>query len=231
MHRDFGGTVFEPAEEVRDREVTLGPMMLTVLALGLCALCAVFFVWGYSVGHRSPAETAAANADASGPSATQLLSGQSKPAASPSGVQPQADTQSPVTADGSAAPTDANAAPVPASYPALSSSAGATGNASVVQAALPAQPAGAQSAPASGQVQPAIGQGTAWMVQIAAVTHPEDADVLVSALRKRGYAVSSRRDPTDNLLHVQVGPFGTHADAASMRQRLLGDGYNAIIEP
>jgi cell division septation protein DedD len=69
------------------------------------------------------------------------------------------------------------------------------------------------------------------MVQIAAVSHAEDADVLVSALRKRGYVVSSRRDPADNLLHVQVGPFATHADASAMRQRLLNDGYNAIIEP
>ena len=55
--------------------------------------------------------------------------------------------------------------------------------------------------------------------------------VLLSALRKRGYAVSARRDPGDNLIHVQVGPFSSHADAASMRQRLLNDGYNAIIEP
>jgi cell division septation protein DedD len=69
------------------------------------------------------------------------------------------------------------------------------------------------------------------MVQIAAVSHEEDADVLVSALRKHGYVVSARRDPGDNLLHVQVGPFATHSDAASMRQRLLNDGYNAIIEP
>jgi cell division septation protein DedD len=69
------------------------------------------------------------------------------------------------------------------------------------------------------------------MVQIAAVSHQEDSDVLVSALRKHGYVVSTRRDPTDDLLHVQVGPFATHADAANMRQRLLNDGYNAIIQP
>lgn len=69
------------------------------------------------------------------------------------------------------------------------------------------------------------------MVQIAAVSHQEDADVLVSALRKHGYVVSTRHDPADDLLHVQVGPFASHADAASMRQRLLNDGYNAIIEP
>jgi cell division septation protein DedD len=68
------------------------------------------------------------------------------------------------------------------------------------------------------------------MVQIAAVTHPEDAEVLVGALRKRGYAVSARRDPADGLLHVQVGPFSSRTDAYAMRQKLLNDGYNAIVQ-
>ena len=47
------------------------------------------------------------------------------------------------------------------------------------------------------------------MVQIAAVSNQEDADVLISALRKRGYAVTVRRDPADNLIHVRIGPFAT----------------------
>ena len=45
-----------------------------------------------------------------------------------------------------------------------------------------------------------------WMVQIAAVSHPEDAEVLVNALRKRGYTVTARRDVGDSLIHVQTGP-------------------------
>jgi cell division septation protein DedD len=69
------------------------------------------------------------------------------------------------------------------------------------------------------------------MVQIAAVSHPEDADVLVSALRKHGYAVAVHRDPADALIHVQVGPFASRTDAAAMRQKLLNDGYNAIVQP
>jgi DedD protein len=120
---------------------------------------------------------------------------------------------------------------VKATYPASSPSTATAADASVVKAAMPAQQLAAQSVAASTQVQPALGQGMNWMVQIAAVSHTEDADVLVSALRKRGYVVSSRRDPGDNLLHVQVGPFSTHAEASAMRTRLLNDGYNAIIEP
>jgi cell division septation protein DedD len=69
------------------------------------------------------------------------------------------------------------------------------------------------------------------MVQVAAVSHQEDAEVLVSALRKRGYAVSVRRQPSDSLLHVQIGPFTNHNDAYIMRQKLLSDGYNAIVQP
>jgi cell division septation protein DedD len=69
------------------------------------------------------------------------------------------------------------------------------------------------------------------VVQIAAVANSEDADVLVNALRKRGYAVTARRDPTDNLIHVRIGPFGTRNIADQWRQKLLNDGYNAIVQP
>ena len=69
------------------------------------------------------------------------------------------------------------------------------------------------------------------MVQVAAVSHEEDADVLVGALRKRGYAVTARREPADGLIHVRIGPFSTRDDANRMCRRLLDDGYNAVVEP
>ena len=68
------------------------------------------------------------------------------------------------------------------------------------------------------------------MVQIAAVARPEDAAVLVSALRQRGYGVVVRNEPQDKLLHVQVGPFADRTQATVMKQKLLSDGYNAIIK-
>lgn len=76
----------------------------------------------------------------------------------------------------------------------------------------------------------AVPQGTI-VVQIAAVSHSEDADVLMNALRRRGYAVTARRNLADNLIHVQVGPFANRNDAVATRNRLLNDGYNAIVEP
>lgn len=68
------------------------------------------------------------------------------------------------------------------------------------------------------------------MVQIAAVSHQEDATLLVGALKSKGYAVSARTEPQDKLFHIQVGPFATKKDADTMRQRLLADGYNAIVK-
>jgi DedD protein len=68
------------------------------------------------------------------------------------------------------------------------------------------------------------------VVQVAAVSHREDADTLITALEQRGYDVVIRQEPQDKLLHVQVGPFATRKEADSMRQRLLSDGYNAIVK-
>ncbi|HKF46067.1 MAG TPA: SPOR domain-containing protein [Terracidiphilus sp.] len=226
MQRGFGGTTFEPVEEGRDREITVGPTILTGFVLVLGALCAGCFVAGYAIGHRSPAESVAARPEASGPSAAQLLrDNQSKPDASQSSVAPATDTGAPAATDAGSPPAAASAEP--ATYqPSAPAAAPA-----VVQTASPAQTA-AQPVSAVGQtVQPALPQAGQWMVQIAAVSHEEDADVLLSALRKRGYTVSARHDPADNLLHVQVGPFNNHNDAVTMRQKLLSDGYNAVIQP
>lgn len=68
------------------------------------------------------------------------------------------------------------------------------------------------------------------MVQIAAVLHAEDANVLVDALRRRGYAANAQRMP-DGLVHVRIGPFATHEEANRMSMRLLENGYNAMVQP
>jgi cell division septation protein DedD len=66
-------------------------------------------------------------------------------------------------------------------------------------------------------------------VQVAAVSHVEDAQVLTTALRKRGYTVTPRRE-FDNLIHVRIGPFSTSDEANRWRVKLLDDGYNAEIQ-
>ena len=68
------------------------------------------------------------------------------------------------------------------------------------------------------------------VVQVAAVSHQEDANMLLAALKKKGYSVSIRQEPQDKLLHLQLGPFASKKEADAMRQRLLADGYNAIVK-
>jgi len=67
-------------------------------------------------------------------------------------------------------------------------------------------------------------------VQVAAVRHQEDAEALLSALRKKQYPVFLASANSDSLFHVQVGPFPNQKEADAMRAHLAGDGYNAIVK-
>jgi cell division septation protein DedD len=79
--------------------------------------------------------------------------------------------------------------------------------------------------------QPVTVPAQALMVQIAIVSHQEDADVLLSALRQHGFTATVRRDPADSKFHVSIGPFVNRNDANAMRKKLIYDGYNAIVQP
>lgn len=70
----------------------------------------------------------------------------------------------------------------------------------------------------------------AFMVQVAAVRVPQDAQILVDALKKHGYVAVVRNEPQDQLLHIQLGPYSSRADAIAMRSKLLSDGYNAVVK-
>lgn len=89
-----------------------------------------------------------------------------------------------------------------------------------------ATPAGSSTAPADIKASP----NGSFLVQVAAVSKQEDAEILVSSLRKKQYPVFVASVPGDPLFHVQVGPFSTQLDAETMRNRLAGDGYNAIVK-
>jgi cell division septation protein DedD len=67
------------------------------------------------------------------------------------------------------------------------------------------------------------------MVQIMAVSSSQDADAMVTALKRHGYNVAVSRDPQDSLLHLEVGPFADDSSAQAMRQRLVLEGYNATV--
>ena len=79
--------------------------------------------------------------------------------------------------------------------------------------------------------QPSGATAGSLTVQIAVVSNQEDAEVLVSALHKRGYAVALSQDAADGQYHVRVGPFASLSEANTVRQKLLNDGYNAVVQP
>jgi cell division septation protein DedD len=62
-----------------------------------------------------------------------------------------------------------------------------------------------------------------------ALSHDSDADAMLTALRRQGYEAKVERQQHDSLLHIDVGPFSTKAEAESMQQRLMKDGYDASI--
>jgi len=223
----------------RETELTLGTGMLLALGCGLLLLCIVCFGLGYAVGHRSEPVAGAVSPQAGVPSPIQT---------SGSGTKPTARAQAPPT------PPPATVAVKVPDDPGKGT-AQATGNAPSAIAARAAEPPQSAQTPGASSaqvrpalatqggavqgaqststlhVQPALSQVQGWMVQIAAVAQTEDAEVLVNALKKRGYAVTVRRDVADTLLHVQTGPFVNRNDASAMRQKLLNDGYNAIVQP
>jgi cell division septation protein DedD len=159
-------------------------------------------------------------------------SGLRKPSADtqPDEVAPQpgtvADQQQPV--DSSAAYASAESSTAPAAN-------GSSNGSPQVKPALGSPPVPAQAVlPAASAVGPALGSASvpegSLLVQIAAVSRQEDANVLMSALRKRGYAVAAQREPLDGLIHVRIGPFQTHDEAEKWRLKLLSDGYNAVVQ-
>lgn len=213
MIRDFSRDELEPASQGNDTELTLGGGTLLGLAAGLLLLCGVCFALGYAVGHRHGTDGGTAVVLSSSGAKTQV-------ARAASGTKPGAASQAPTqaTADGSSVSGGSS-----------QTERGTTPGGDPTQAAVkPALDTHAGSAPL--HVQPATTQAQGWMVQIAAVSHADDAAVLVDALRKRGYSVTARRDVGDNMIHVQTGPFVSRNDANAMRQKLLSDGYNAIVQ-
>jgi len=214
----FGSRDFEQSAQKRDTELTLTPTMLLVIFVALVALCGLCFGLGYASGRHSGVGETPASPTADGSVPIVADSGQPKPPANmqsgtaKSSAADQPDSTSSTTEDDSETAADA-----PTAQPQVKPALG------------PLNPAQAGQV-AAGAVGPALGQPAQVMVQIAAVAQQGDADVLVAALRRRGYAVGARREPLDGLIHVKIGPFKTVTEAETWRQKLLNDGYNAEVQ-
>jgi len=223
----------------KERELTLSMSAILAIFFGLVLLCGLFFGLGYNMRGRQIATAASSDADAS--NSTNPAFNTFKPAAgSPAGSRPVVVVAPDATASG----TPANAASVSAenlhAVAPANTAAPATGSQSSPAPIVRLAPAatldkpgatGTGSAATTAQAPAPAQMATgSFVVQVAAVSHQEDADLLLSALKGRGYTVVERTEPQDKLVHIQIGPFSYRKDAEAMRQRLLSDGYNAIIK-
>ena len=231
-------SVAEMHDSAHDREVTLNTGTVLALFFALALVCAVFFGFGYSMGRKS-AQPVAGAADTGSTSASTAAS--DTPAAPPAdkpapgspasqpipGYMTQSEANETNAKAASQNPPAAAPAPQKAVEPRIAAAVPPAVEAKAAPVVRTPPPAAtAPSVPAN--TAPAVAGST--YVQIAAVSHQEDADVLLSALKRRGYNVVQRSEPTDKLIHVQIGPFPTRKDAEGTRQKLLADGYNAFLK-
>jgi cell division septation protein DedD len=194
-----------------DRELTLSTGMILGIFLALVLLCGVFFGFGYKMGShtKAPLPANAASSDSSGP-ATAAFSTFKPAAGSPADAGSEGAAPAPAGSDAGAASTAGSVVGAPAA------------------SVSPAEPAHA-AAPVVTTPEPAVAAGN-FVVQVAAVSHEEDAQLLVSALRAKGYPVSAHTEPQDKFFHIQVGPFNDLKDANAAKQRLVADGYQPIVK-
>ena len=224
MNTRYENDLYESAEQ--DREISLSTTSILGIFFALALLCAVFFGFGYSMGRKSAQPASSASSEVT----TRSESNTSKPAAgslaSPStpspGKQFSAETQSASKPLDSSSTADEDNPPAPTPIKAVVTSA---------RSERPAEATPKPASKAAGFIPVAAAQTSAGssVVQVAAMSHQEDADVVAVDLKRRGYTVAVRHEPQDKLFHVQIGPFATKKEADAMRQRLQTDGYNSAI--
>ena len=242
-----GDAFDDDAAVSHDREISLGTTTVLGIFVALTLVCALFFGFGYSMGRRStPPILSSVDPHVSAPAAAPAFGSDT---AAPDGESSLENTPAskprPERSETSETPASARAvSPKPAASIALPAvpkkTAEHPADTSVVAsdtapAIAPARPVTASAKPAeppptTAAKSPAAAAAQQSYVQVAAISHKEDADLLLASLRRRGYAAIIRQQPQDNLLHIQIGPFATKKDADTMRQRLLTDGYNALVK-
>ena len=192
----------------KDTEITLGTGRMLTIFFALVLVCALFFSLGFSLGKRTSAAVGSTLQNLPNP------------------------TSSPVSRN---APVNNNASGSATGKVNNNASGSATGKETVKEqksqpSASEPTPTASIKASANYPLPQASSSGT-YYVQVAAVTRQEDADSLVEALKKKQYPVVALKSASsDKYFHVQVGPYGDLKDAETMRQRLIGDGYNPIVK-
>ena len=202
-----------------DREISLGATTILGIFFALALLCAVFFGFGYSLGRRSVSPVA---------TSSELTTGSAASSSKPAPGNPVSLTTSKPSADATQStivPIDSPDAPAQDNQPAP----GLTPVSATVSTTRPDKPSSLPNPATKLTPTAAAPPSASCVVQVAAMSHQEDADVVAADLKRRGYTVAIRQVPQDKLFHVQIGPFPARKEADAMRQRLQADGYNNAI--
>ena len=188
----------------QDVEINLGAGRLLGLFFALVVLCGIFFGLGYTLGRSQGPTATTAEAASSGPVTT---------AAKPKATSGTAQAANPAPA------TDLTF------YKTVEQKE-ANPQLTPVSSAPSAAPASAPAPEA-----PQTPRTSAYVVQVAAVSKKDDAEALVSTLRKKSYPVFlAGNTASDSLFRVQVGPFSDLKEAEAMRGKLAGEGYSPIVK-
>lgn len=188
-----------------DTEITLGTGRVLLLFFVLAGICALCFGLGFTLGRKTA--TADIPADVA---PAQTTSAAAKNVASKHSAPPADTGTSPeqLTFYKSVEQKDSD--------PQLTTAASTTAS---------------QTTAAPASKPPEVAPGSGYIVQVAAVTKAEDAEALVTALKKKQYSVfTATNPPNDKLYHVQIGPFSDVKEAEAIRMKLMSDGYNPILK-
>ena len=201
------------SDQVQDTEITLGTGKLLGIFFALAIVCGLFFTMGYMLGK---------NTNAGGH--TEIVG--SVPSGSSTAVKPAAGNKTPQTSAQTCPPDNPGCAATSATANSTDSSTTSTPDNSAPSAGKPADPSYSQSTSAD----PKASAAGSFIVQVAAVSKQEDAELLKTALQKKQYPVFIANSVGDPLYHVQVGPFTDRKDAEAMKTKLAADGYMAIVK-
>jgi DedD protein len=218
-------------EEQSHLDVTLTNTTLLAIFFGMVIVCGIFFGFGYSLGGHRNASQAPVKEFSSPRPMTETAALTHTAALPPKTVEPAVAkpsagmvTSASSTGEGDAAITTTTSAKTPAASVAANNAI--TGGTKTKPVASITPVAATIADPAT----TATPSGKTYMVQVAALAQPGDADILCNALRRKGYRVILATSKQDKLLHVQIGPFASMDDAKAMRDRLSSDGYSPILK-
>jgi cell division septation protein DedD len=216
-----------------DTEIALGTRSLLGIFFGLVLICAVFFGLGYSVGRAGGSRAAAppSTDTAASPGDSRVPKPSPEQALTPVETTPADADQGTGAMDNTLAPQPVSTQTQPPVNKPAAVASSSTRTPVTAPSAAPRTPVTPPALTPAPVMQPAAATApTSFMVQVAAVRIQQDGDILVDALKKHGYTAVVRHEPQDQLLHIQLGPFTSRADAMAMRAKLLADGYNAVVK-